>query len=79
MRHDFEDAIVGIEKHDVDRKTHEEGVDGTRGAKEDPFAPRKIRATEQTAHAGNGVVSDVAAFTRDAVVDPNGGLTVAHL
>ena len=79
VRHDLEDAVIGIEKHDVDRKAHEEGVDGTRGAKEDSFAPRKIRATEQAAHAGHGMSSDVAALTHDTIVDPNGGLTEAHL
>jgi hypothetical protein len=75
VRHDLEDAVIGVEKHDVDRKAHEEGVDGTRGAKEDSFAPRKIRTTEQAAHASHGVICDLAVLARDAVVDPNGDLT----
>jgi hypothetical protein len=54
-------------------------VDGARRAKENPFALREIRATEQAAHPSHGVVCDVAALARDAVVDSNGDLTVTHL
>jgi len=48
VRHDLEDAVIGIEKHDVDRKAHEEGVDGLARRDDERAALRQEIAFQQT-------------------------------
>jgi hypothetical protein len=72
-RYDLDDLQIAVEEDGVDRKTHERGVDGRCGTKQDTFTARQLAASEQAPHARERRVrQDTALAHSPSVLEADG-------
>jgi hypothetical protein len=63
---DINDGAAAVEKNGIDRKAHEEGVNGEARPDQEPSPGRKVLPPKQPPGAGDDRVCDLAALADDS-------------